>query len=343
MGTLSHQPACATESLRLIIGQQPGIEVELSSLGATITRLEVSDQHGARRNVVLGYDHDEEYATGPVFLGGVIGRYANRIAHGQCDLDGTPVQLDTTDRGHHLHGEPHGFHRRVWNVEDISPEHVRFDLLSPEGDQGLPGTVRVSATYTVRGNDLDLRLCAWTTAPTLLNLTNHAYFNLDGWGEGTIDTHELQVFADRYHPTYADGIPFGPPADVAGTAFDFRQPSALGPRLRGADEQILSAHGIDHNFVIDGDGWRKAADLKAARSGLRMYVWTDQPGLQVYTGNFLDGTQHSSRGRLLRQGDGIALEPQLPPNSPNEPSYPSAVLRPGEEYRSNIRWSFYRC
>jgi aldose 1-epimerase len=195
----------------------------------------------------------------------------------------------------------------------------------------------------VRENGLDLRLRASTTAPTLINLTNHAYFNLDGWGEGTIDTHELQVFADHYHPTHADGIPVGPLVDVAGTAFDLRRPTVLGPRLRGADEQIRAAHGIDHNFSIAGSGLRKAADLKAAGSGLRMYLWTDQPGLQVYTGNFLDGTQHSSHGRLLRQGDGIALEPQLPPNSPNEQSSPSAVLRPGEEYDSNMRWSFYGC
>jgi aldose 1-epimerase len=342
MTTLQSRSVKPRESVRLTIGQPPGIEVELSSLGATITRLDVSDRERARRNVVLGYDRDDEYASGAIFLGGVIGRYANRIAQGQCEIDGTPVRLDATDRGHHLHGEPHGFHRRIWDVVDISPQHVQFDLLSPEGDQNLPGTVRVSATYTVRDNDLDLRLSGWTTAPTLLNLTNHAYFNLEGWGEGTVDTHELRVLADRFHPTDADGIPLGSPADVAGTAFDFRQAAVLGPRLRWTDEQMQAAHGIDHNFVILGNGFRKAAELRAARRGLRMYVWTDQPGLQVYTGNFLDGTQGAAGG-LLRQGDGIALEPQLPPNSPNEPSFPSAVLRPGEEYRSSMRWSFYPC
>jgi aldose 1-epimerase len=325
---------------RIALGSPPGPVLHLLDLGATVHRLEVAGGDGERRNVVLGHVSPADYLGSGDYLGGTIGRYANRIAHGRFPLDGREVRLGTHDRGHHLHGGPDGFDRRLWQVAERGEDHAVLVLDSPDGDMGFPGALRASVRFDVVGDAVRIGFEATTDAPTLANLTSHAYFNLDGDGAGTVDHHDLLVEADQYTPTDPTGIPLDGHADVAGTPFDFRAAAPIGVATRTDHEQVVRARGVDHNFVLRGEGWRTAAVLSSSRTRTRLELSTDQPGLQVYTGNFLDGTRRSARGGLYRQGDGIALEPQLFPDSPNRPDFPSAVLRPGQTYRSAIEWRF---
>ncbi|WP_205472684.1 aldose epimerase family protein [Nocardioides sp. SYSU D00038] len=324
----------------LEIGSVPGAVVEVITLGATVHRLEVPCGDGARRNVVLGHPDPETRLASTDYIGGTIGRYANRIAQGRFELDGTEVAVETHDRGNSLHGGPDGFDRRLWTVTEHGDDSLALELVSPDGDMGFPGTVTARVRYRVEGTTVHVDLEATTDAPTVVNLTNHAYFNLDGEGAGTVDDHLLRVDADDYTPIDATGIPPAGHAPVAGTPFDFRVASPIGPALRQAHEQVESARGIDHNYVVRGSGLRTAAVLESRRTRTRLDLRADQPGLQVYTGNFLDGSRRSTVGALYRQGDGIALEPQLFPDSPNHPEWPTAVLRPGETYRATIAWLF---
>jgi aldose 1-epimerase len=323
---------------RITIGQAPGPVLQVLDLGATMHSLEVTCGDGVRRNVLLGHATPQEYLDSTDYLGGTIGRYANRIAAGRFTLEGVEYQLGTHDRGNHLHGGPDGFDRRVWEVVDVGESHVRLRLESPAGDQGFPGLLRVGARFEVTGDQVRLDLEATTDAPTLVNLTSHAYVNLAG--AGSIDDHVLMVRAERYTPVDDTGIPVGGHAPVEGTPFDLRHPTLLGPAVREPHPQVVSARGIDHNLVTDGAGLRPRATLECARSGLRMVLSSDQPGLQVYTGNFLDGSSAGTDGRLLRQGAGIALEPQRFPDTPNRPDFGSAELRPGETYRSTVVWAW---
>ena len=324
---------------RVVVGTAPGPELHLLDLGATTHRLEVTGSDGRRRNVLLGHATPQDYLASTDYIGGTIGRYANRIAGGRFELDGGKIQVGAHDRGNHLHGGPDGFDRRLWDVVELSPGQAVFELLSPDGDQGFPGNLRARATYTVDGDGVQITLEATTDASTVVNLTSHAYFNLDGEDAGSVDDHLLQVAAEAYLPVDPTGIPLGECVPVAGTPFDFRKPTPIGPAVRSGHEQVAWARGVDHNFALNGSAVTgPAAVLASTRSGIRLEVVTDQPGLQVYTGNFLDGGRRSSTGRLLRQGDGIALEPQVFPDSPNRPGFASAELRPGETYRSNIAW-----
>lgn len=324
----------------LTIGAAPGPVVEVLTLGATVHRLEVAGADGERRNVVLGHASVAERLASTSYVGGTIGRYANRIAGGRFPLDGREVVVGTHDRGHSLHGGPDGFDRRLWEVVEHTADEVVLTLVSPDGDQGFPGTVSVLVRYRVVGDTVRVEMQATTDAPTVVNLTNHAYFHLDGEGAGTIDEHLLRVPADEFTPVDAASIPLGGHAPVDGTPFDLREPTPLGTALRRDHPQLLDARGIDHNFVVRGAGLRTHAVLESPRSGIRMELRSDQPGLQVYTGNFLDGTIPSTRGGRYRQGDGVALEPQLFPDSPNRPDWPSAQVRPGETYAATLEWSF---
>lgn len=324
----------------LTIGSAPGPEMEVLALGATVHRLLVAGGDGVRRNVVLGHpDLGERLASGD-YIGGTIGRYANRIAAGRFPLAGRGVEVGTHDRGHSLHGGPDGFDARLWDVVEHTADSVTMTLASPDGDQGFPGTVVVTVRYSVDGQTVRVEMGATTDATTVVNLTNHAYLNLDGEGAGTIDGHELLVDADDYTPVDATGIPLGGHEAVAGTPFDLREQGALGPAIRAEHPQVIDAHGIDHNYVVRGSGLRRAARLFSPRTATGVEVWTDQPGLQVYTGNFLDGTRRGTGGGRYRQGDGIALEPQLFPDSPNHPEWPSATLEPGEAYAAVLEWRF---
>jgi len=322
----------------VVIGSAPGPELHLLALGATVHRLVVTGGDGGRRDVSIGLPGADELLSSSDYLGGTIGRYANRIAGGRFDLDGEQVELATHDRGNHLHGGPDGFDRRTWDVVAHEPDGVRLRLVSPDGDQGFPGEVTAEAAFSVTPDRVALELTAVTTRPTVVNLTSHAYFNLDG--SGSVDDHLLQVPASAYTPVDETGIPYGDHAPVEGTPFDLREPARVGDRVRSAHQQVVEARGLDHNLVVDGVGWRPVAVLSSSRSATRMELWSDQPCLQVYTGNFLDGSTVSRDGRLLRQGDGIALEPQLAPDTPNHPAWPSAILRPGEQYRARMAWVF---
>lgn len=319
---------------RVVLGRAPGLVVELLTLGATLHRLEVTPSAGERRNVVLGHPTVAEYLAGTDYIGAVVGRYANRIAGARFELDGVEHRLGDNDRGHNLHGGPDGFDRRLWSLHEAGPDHAVLALDSPDGDQGFPGALTVRLTVRVGFDTLRSEFLATTDAPTLVNLSSHAYFNLDGEAAPSIDQHLLRVAADQYTPTDAGAIPYGEHASVHGTPFDFREPARIGERVRRPHPQVLGAQGIDHNFVLRGSGLREAAVLESGARDLRLALYTDRPGLQVYTGNFLDGTGHGTSGVLYRQGAGIALEPQLFPDSPHRPDWPSAVLRPGQTYRA---------
>jgi galactose mutarotase-like enzyme len=314
--------------------------LELLDLGATVHRLWVTGGDGVRRNVVLGNATVAEHRASTHYLGGTIGRYANRIAGGRFSLDGAEVQLETNDRGNNLHGGPEGFDRQLWAVADSSDRHVTLRLTSPGGDQGFPGQLTVTVRFETTEDSVEVRFAASTDAPTVVNLTSHAYFNLDGEGSGSIDEQLLRIDADDYLPVDDTGIPSGGLEPVAGTPFDVRRPTRLAEAVRGRHDQVLAAHGIDHNYAPAGDGWRLVATLDSPRTGTRMELHSDQPGLQVYTGNGLDGVLGSTEGRLYRQGDGLALEPQLFPDTPNRPDFGSAALRPGETYRAALDWRF---
>lgn len=334
--TVTHDlpaPAAVVE-----LGSAPGPVLHVLTLGATLQRLEVAGGDGRRRDVLIGLPGAPELLDSSDYLGGTIGRYANRIAHGRFELDGEQVSVRVNDRGHSLHGGPDGFDRRLWDVVDADGASATLRLVSPDGDQGFPGEVTAHARFTVEPDRVTLDLWATTTRPTVVNMTSHAYFNLDG--TGTVDDHLLEVPASSYTPVDEGSIPLGDHAPVEGTPFDLRVARRIGDVVRQPHDQVVAARGIDHNLVVDGTGLRRVARLSSSRSRTAMELWADQPGLQVYTGNFLSGAVLGRSGRLLRPGDGIALEPQLHPDSPHHPEWPSATLRPGETYRARIEWRF---
>ena len=323
---------------RLSIGSEPGPVLEVLDLGATVHRLWVTGGDGVRRNVVLGHAVPAQYLDSTHYLGGTIGRYANRIAKGTFELDGREVRTEVNDRGNTLHGGPDGFHRRIWTVQDSSDDHVTLGLVSPDGDGGFPGRLEVSVRFETSSDSVAVRFEATSDAATVVNLTSHAYFNLDG--EGTAEEHLLCVPADAYLPIDETGIPSGPPAPVQDTPLDLRRPVRVADSVRSAHPQLVGAAGIDHTFMPQGTGWRLMASLESPRTGTRMELRSDRPGVQVYTGNALDGSVGSTDGGLYRQGDGIALEPQHFPDSPNRPDFESPLLRPGDTYRAALEWRF---
>lgn len=311
--------------------------LEVLTLGAAIHTLTVPGGNGERRNVVLGHRSVEDRLASPAYVGSTVGRYANRIGGASYELDGRTVRLAANDGSGSLHGGPDGFDRRLWEIVSYGADEVVLELVSPDGDQGFPGTLTVRATYRVIGDDLTCELAATTDAPTLVNLTNHAYLNLDGEGSGTTDDHLLEVEADDYLPV-AGGLPTGV-EPVDGTPFDLRRPTRVGVVVRDGHPQVAASRGLDHCFVVRGEGLRRHATLSSARTDIRVELWSDQPGVQVFTGNF-DVAVPSHGGGTYRAGDGIALEPQLFPDTPHHPDWPTAVLRSGETYRSHIEWRF---
>jgi aldose 1-epimerase len=312
-----------------------GLRLEVVAYGAAVHRLLVPTASGPR-NVVLGYETLEEYVAGTTFFGATIGRYANRIAGGRFTLDGEQHVLDTNENGTTLHGGSGGFDTREWTLESHTDASLTMSMLSSDGDQGFPGSVSASVTYTVTADEVRIHLAATTDRPTVVNLTNHSYFNLDGEGSGSIDEHLLMVNADHYTPTDDLLVPTGEIAAVDLTPLDLRTPTRIGGVVRRPHPQLRAAQGIDHNLVVRGSGLREVATV--ASDDLRLTVSSDAPGVQVYTGNFLDGTDAGTSGLSYRQGDGLALEPQAFPDTPNRPEFGSAVLRPGERYERRIVW-----
>ncbi|MFF2145680.1 aldose epimerase family protein [Kitasatospora sp. NPDC058190] len=331
--------------IRWTIGSPQGVTAEVLSLGARLQALHAPDRDGQRANVVLGCDRVEDLLGEAAYFGATVGRYANRIADGVLPLDGTTHRLTTQPGGHTLHGGTDGFATRLWDgvpVREGRRAGVRLRLHSPDGDQGFPGALTVEVTYLLDpAGELWIGYRATTDAPTVVSPTNHTYFNLAGEGSGTVLYHLLRVEAPGYLPVDAELIPIGPVARVLGTPFDLREARRIGDRVVDGDPQIRRAGaGFDHNWVLDGNGFRRAAVLSHPASGRRVECLTTEPGLQVYTGNHFDGTLIGRSGRPYEAYAGIALETQHFPDSPNRPEYPSTVLRPGEEFRSMTVYCF---
>ena len=322
-----------------------GVEVRAIAYGATIISVRVPDRTGRVDDVVLGFDNLEAYLTKGRYFGTAVGRFGNRIGNGRFTLDGATFQLATNNGANHLHGGNKGFDKVVWKGEPFERDGnsgVVFTYTSADGEEGYPGTLKASVTYTLTPrNELTLAYAATTDKATPINLTNHSYFNLAGRGHGDILQHQLTLDADRYTPTGEGQIPTGEIATVAGTPFDFRQPAAIGARIDADHKQIRGGNGYDHNFVLNG--WsegaraetRHAARVVEPNAGRTLDVATTEPGVQFYTGNNLDETRNGFGRRT-----GFCLETQHFPDSPNHPNFPSTILRPGETYRSQTIFTF---
>lgn len=332
---------------RVVLRGAEGFEAGIIPYGAVLHTLHVPDRAGRSDDIVLGHDTFDEYLAQRKFLGATVGRYANRIAGGQFKLDGATIKLDTNNGPNMLHGGNDGFDRKLWHIVEVreTPEPaVVMAYSSADGERGFPGRVEARAIYRVTGpTELALTLEATTDRPTVVNLTNHSFFNLDGaLSESQILDHRIRIVADHFLATDATSIPLpGPPRPVAETPFDFRQLHAIGSRIRGDDEQLRRGRGYDHNYcLLAGDGVRLAARVESSRSGRVMELHTNQPGLQFYSGNFLDGTLCGKGSRLYRQSDAFCLEPQVWPDTPNRPDFPSARLDPGRLYRHETVYRF---
>ncbi|CAL9584626.1 Aldose 1-epimerase [Streptomyces sp. enrichment culture] len=324
-----------------------GTRLKVLSYGGIVQSLELPDRRGRYANVSLGFDDIEDYVASSPYFGALIGRYGNRIAKGRFTLDGKAYQLSVNDGENSLHGGAQGFDKRVWDVEPFtrgSDVGLHLYYTSVDGEMGYPGTLKSKVTYTLtRTGDWRIDYEATTDRPTVCNLTSHVYFNLAGEGSGSVNDHELKIAASRYTPVDAGLIPTGELAPVAGTPFDFRRPKTIGEDIRVAHQQLLYGKGIDHNWVLDKGITRQPehiATLRDPASGRTMKIATTEPGLQFYSGNFLDGTLVGSGGAIYRQGDALCLETQHFPDSPNQPSFPSTTLRPGQTYRSTTVHSF---
>lgn len=320
--------------------------LEVLELGATVHRLLVPDREGTDRNVVLGHPSLEGYLTGPGYFGAVIGRYANRLTGGRFRIEGHEHSVLPNEGDNTLHGGPEGFDRRLWAVDEVTGSRLTMSLLSPDGDQGFPGALSATVSYEVstdgEADEVRIDYVASTDGTTVVNLTNHSYFNLEGEGSGTVHEHVLELAAQRYTAVGPGLLPTGELPTVDGTPLDFRAGKALGAVHRSTHLQLSEAGGVDHNFVVDGSGFRRHARLDAPGSGIVLEVLSDQPGVQVYAGQQLDGTVRGTGGRPYVSGAGVALETQHFPDSPNHRDFPSTVLRPGDELRTSTLWRFTR-
>ena len=315
------------------------LEVKISTFGAHITSVQAPDRNGKVTDVVLGYNSQEGYNNDTSsYMGSVPGRYANRIAKGEFAIDGKTYHLSTNNNGNTLHGGKEGFDRRIWTAQQI-PNGVELTLVSPDGDQGFPGKVTAHVRYTLLGDKLRIAYSANTDKPTVINLTNHSYFNLAGQGDILHDT--IMIDADRYTPTTPALIPTGELAAVAGTPFDLRKPTPIGEHIHDKNPQIQGAKGYDHNFVLNPHTLTTPiAQVTDPTVGRTLTVYTTEPGVQFYAGDSLDGTLTGRTGQKYAQYDGFCLETQHFPNSPNEPSFPSTVLKPGQTYSSTTVFQF---
>ena len=321
-----------------------GASVTLTSVGAGVVAVNVPDKNGKLDDIALGYANPADYIGDGPCSGKVPGRYANRIAKGKFTLDGKEYQLPINNGPNCNHGGPQGFHNHIWEVVEASDNSVTFRHISPDGDAGFPGQLTASAKYEWNDdNELRLTLSATTDAPTVVNLTNHTYWNLSGHNAGSILGHRMQLMATRYLPTDNTLIPEGVAVDVAGTPMDFTQPKEIGRDIKLPFPALLYGKGYDNCWAIDGfvpGEIHTAAILEDEQSGRRLTVSTDQPGVQVYTGNWLSGSPVNKSGRSYEDYDGVAIECQGFPNSPNTPSFPSTELRPGEIYERHITFAF---
>ena len=320
------------------------MEVRLASYGARITSINVADRNGAMADVVLGFDTVESYRSSikKPYLGATLGRYAGRIADGRFNLDGIEHVLAQNSSPNHNHGGSTGFDQVVWDAKQIR-NGVQFNYTSPDGEEGYPGTLKARVTYTLTdANELILDYQATTDRATPVNLSNHTYFNLAGEGSGTVLDHELMIDAEEVLVIGKTSVPTGKITSVEGTPFDFRHPKAVGRDINQPNEQLANGSGYDHTFVLNPkkEVKKPAAALYEKTSGRKLVVFTDQPGLQLYTANFLDGSLNGKSGKPYLKRSSLCLETQHFPDSPNQPRFPNTILRTGETYQTRTIYQF---
>ncbi|KAF7763080.1 aldose 1-epimerase [Pseudoalteromonas undina] len=322
-----------------------GVSVDVINYGGIITRIETPDSNGNMGNIVLGMDNLEDYTNSTTYFGAIIGRFGNRIANGKFSLNGTDYQLATNDGDNHLHGGVQGFDKKVWTMAPFSTENsagVTLKLISPDGDQGYPGTLTTQVTYTLTNkNTLNMQFVAKTDKPTIINMTQHSYFNLAG--KGDILDHQMQINSNAITPVDSGLIPTGELMQVASTPFDFRNSKAIGKDINIDDEQLKLGKGYDHNFVLKNKPNHdliEAANVYEPSSGRTLTVYTEEPAVQFYSGNFLDGSSKQASGLVHKLRSGFCLEPQHFPDAPNQPRFPSTTLLPGEVYSTRIVYEF---
>jgi aldose 1-epimerase len=323
---------------------QNGLRAQITNYGGIVTSLETPDRKGKIADIVLGFDSLDGYLANPgPFVGALIGRYANRIGQARFALRGVPYQLDKNDGENSLHGGPRGFDKRVWTPRALPDGGLELTYVSKDGEGGFPGNLEVTAVYHLTdANELRIDYTATTDKITVVNLTSHGYFNLKGAGSGDILGHRLTLNADRFTPVDANLIPTGELRPVAGTPFDFRKRAVIGARIDQNDEQLKLGHGFDHNWALNrnGEGLSLAARVEERDSGRVLEVLTTEPGIQFYTGNFLDGSIRGKGGRIYGRRSGLCLETQHFPDSPNQPAFPSTELKPGQTFRSTTVFRF---
>jgi len=331
---------------RYVLESAGGMRLEILDYGAIVRCLYVPDRHGRLLDVVLGYDDIASYEADRSYIGAAIGRYANRISCGTFTLDGKTYHLATNDGMHQLHGGARGFDKVVWNsrpFEDTNAVGVVLEHTSPNGDEGYPGQLSVQIKYGVSSSNVfSVEYRATTDCPTPVNLTQHSYFNLAGEGSGDVLGHELTIHADSFTEIDSGLIPTGKLASVEGTPLDFRRAELIGARIGASDEQVRIAGGYDHNFVLSHESraLSSAAQVFEPESGVVMEVLTTEPGMQFYSGNFLDAARPGKHGHQYNFRAGFCLETQHFPDSPNHPEFPSTILRPGDELRSRTEYRF---
>jgi aldose 1-epimerase len=322
-----------------------GTTVKITNYGATVTSIITADRDGNMADIALGYHTVEGYmnAVDKPYFGSIVGRYGNRIANGKFSIDGTEYELATNNGENHLHGGVIGFDKVVWDAEISGPNAVTFSYLAKDGEEGYPGNLQIAVTYTLtEDHELKIDYLATTDKKTVVNLTNHTYFNLKGEGEGTILDHELMINAKGFTPVDKGLIPTGKVKPVEGTPFDFTTAKAIGRDVGQQDQQLEYGLGFDHNWVLDkdGEGMTLAATVYEPTSGRFMEVFTEEPGIQFYGGNFLAGNLKGKSGKTYVYRGGFCLETQHYPDSPNQSSFPSTILEPGEAYKTSTVYKF---
>ena len=326
-----------------ILRNKNNMEVCITNFGGRIVSVMVPDKDGQMRDVVLGFDSIQDYISKPSDFGASIGRYANRINQGKFTLDGVEYQLPRNNYGHCLHGGPQGFQYRVYDAVQLNPQELQLTYVAKDGEEGFPGNITCKVLMKLTDdNAIDIQYEAETDKPTIVNMTNHSYFNLDG-DAGSNAEHLLTIDADYYTPVYSTFMTTGEIVPVEDTPMDFRTPMPVGERINDFDfVQLKNGNGYDHNWVLNAKGEinRRAASLKSQKTGIVLDVYTNEPGVQVYAGNFLDGSLTGKKGITYNQRASVCLETQKYPDTPNKPEWPSAVLRPGEKYMSQCIFKF---
>ena len=326
-----------------VLKNKNGMEVCITNFGGRIVSVMVPDKDGVMRDVVLGFDSIQDYIKFPSDFGATIGRYANRINQGKITVDGVEYQLPRNNYGHCLHGGPKGYQYQVFDARQLSSQVLELTYLSKDGEEGFPGNLTCKVTFSLTDDDaIDIRYSAETDRTTVVNMTNHSYFNLDGDPSKSNSDYLLTIVADAYTPVDSTFMTTGEIVSVEGTDMDFRTPTAVGARIDNDFEQLKNGKGYDHNWVLNtkGDVTRPCATLESPSTGIVLDVYTNEPGIQIYAGNFLDGTLTGKKGIVYGHRASVCLETQKYPDTPNKPEWPSALLKPGEKYDSHCIYRF---